>query len=109
MLSFFIDDDSCGQVFHSKYFPTLKYFVHLGFDNEVGCLNYKELFLRHPTVSYVAAASSKLSDDTPLYTSVVKGANGVEKGATVSQGKALDVPSYSFAKKFINNEYFETA
>jgi len=33
---FFEYDDSHGQMFHSKYYPTLKYFIHTGFDIENG-------------------------------------------------------------------------
>jgi hypothetical protein len=87
----------------------LKFFVHLGFDNEVGCLNFKELFLRHPPTSYVEAASAALNDDTPVYSQIVKGANGVELGASANHGNVLDAPSWSFAKKIINREYFEIA
>ena len=42
-----VDDDSHGQFFHSKYYPTLKYFVQTGFDNELGTLticNDRRLF-----------------------------------------------------------------
>merc|ERR1719223_2579182 len=45
---FYEYDDQRGQRFHSKYFPNLEYFVHTGFDVELGCLNYKALFLPHP-------------------------------------------------------------
>ena len=31
-----IDDDERGQAFHSKFFPSLKYFVHLGPEVETG-------------------------------------------------------------------------
>ena len=31
-----LDDDTHGQIFHSKYFPTLRYFIHTGFDIEIG-------------------------------------------------------------------------
>lgn len=34
-----VDDDSAGQFFHSKHFPTLKYFIHTGFDIEMGGWN----------------------------------------------------------------------
>jgi len=33
-----IDDDTCGQLFHSKYFPALRYFIHTGFDVEMGTI-----------------------------------------------------------------------
>ena len=92
------DDDSHGQFFHSKYFPTLKFFIHLGFDNELGknlisshlislnhhiysylpyynlgCLNFKELFLRDPPTSYIQQVAPTLVDDSPLYVQIKKG------------------------------------
>ena len=30
------DDDTMGQEFHSKYYPSLKHFIHTGFDLEFG-------------------------------------------------------------------------
>lgn len=103
------DDDSRGQFFHSKYFPSLKFFIHLGFDNEVGCLNFKELFLRHPTTNYVHAVSANTSDETPVYSQILKGANGVELSAFVAHGHVLETANWSFANKIVNKQYFETA
>lgn len=34
--SFHSDDDSDGQLFHSKYFPTFRWFIQTGFDTEIG-------------------------------------------------------------------------
>lgn len=34
--SLFVDDDTQGQWFHSKYYPNLKFFLHSGFDIELG-------------------------------------------------------------------------
>lgn len=31
-----VDDDQHGQLFHSKHFPKLRYFVHTGYDVEIG-------------------------------------------------------------------------
>jgi hypothetical protein len=43
------------------------------------------------------------------YTSISKGASGqVVVSETVGAAKLLDVPAFSFAKKIINKEYFET-
>jgi hypothetical protein len=36
LLSFYSDDDTYGQFFHSKHFPQLNYFVHLGANSELG-------------------------------------------------------------------------
>lgn len=140
------DDDSHGQFFHSKHFPSLKFFIHLGFDNELGeymlclkaflcvnnffdnlgCLNFKELFLRSPPTSYVNQLAPTISDDAALYVEVKKGTffsitlvlflnneknRAMFVGGNVSSASShknvLDLPSWSFAKKIINNEYFE--
>jgi hypothetical protein len=36
LLTLIADDDEDGHAFHSKYFPKLQYFLHTGFDLEVG-------------------------------------------------------------------------
>jgi hypothetical protein len=36
VLSFYSDDDTYGQYFHSKHFPKLTYFIHLGGNSEIG-------------------------------------------------------------------------
>ena len=61
---FFYYDDTMGTPFHSKYYPSLKYFIHTGFDIELGCLNYKHVFLPDPETNY--AASIKLDDNILL-------------------------------------------
>jgi len=103
---FFEYDDSHGQLFHSKHFPALKYFIHTGFDIENGCLNFKSLYLpdySDPLPS-AAAVESNLK-----YTSISKGASGeVVVSETLGSAKLLDVSAFSFAKKIINKEYFET-
>jgi len=104
---FFYYDDSRGQHFHSKYFPTIKYFIHTGFDIENGCLNFKGLFLPHPSVNECAALSQKTTDEMPLYMKISKGKSGIEVGPTITQGKVLEDSNWSFAKKLINHEYFE--
>lgn len=71
-----------------------------------GCLNFKSLYLpdySDPLPS-AAAVESNLK-----YTSISKGASGqVVVSETVGSAKLLDVPAFSFAKKIINKEYFET-
>ena len=103
---FFHYDDKYGQEFHSKYFPSLKWFVHTGFDIELGCLNYRSLFLKNPEQSEVASLQSTLTDDMPLW------ANASTKGGELkwaSQGAVLAEggDSWKFAKKMIAKEYFE--
>jgi hypothetical protein len=104
---FFHYDDKYGQEFHSKYFPSLKWFVHTGFDIELGCLNYRSLFLKNPEHSEVDGVQAKTNDDMPLW------ANASVKGGELkwaSQGTALAEggDSWNFAKKIIAKEYFET-
>jgi hypothetical protein len=41
---FYSDDDTYGQFFHSKHFPQLTYFVHLGANSELG-KRKKQLFI----------------------------------------------------------------
>jgi hypothetical protein len=104
----FYYDDSHGQWFHSKHFPTLKFFVHTGFDLECGCLNYKSLFLEHPEESAVAKVAPTLRDDLPLFSQASpKG----EPLAWVSQGQVLQAApaSWAFTSKMIKKEYFEIA
>ena len=102
------DDDSYGQPFHSKHWPSLQYFVHTGFDIELGCLNYKSLFLPHPQVNKVAQAASKLSDDMPLYTRISKGSDGsLKASSTLTHGQVVGDKNWAFASKVISKEYFE--
>jgi len=102
---FFEYDDSHGQMFHSKYYPTLKYFIHTGFDIENGCLNFKNLFLANPTETLLEQAVAAGSDDAVIYQPISKGG----AGAPTAAGKVADLPSWSFAKRMISHEYFETA
>jgi hypothetical protein len=95
---FFHYDDTHGQPFHSKYYPSLSYFVHTGFDIEMGCLNYKSLFLHHPDTSYVDATAAATKDDTPLYSI------GDKK---MSHADVLKSENWGFAKKITAKEYFE--
>lgn len=104
---FFSYEDDFGQLFHSKHFRTLRYFIHTGFDLENGCLNFKSMMLPHPSVDYVEIAAEKGQDSDILYQTITKGSNGVQVGENVAAAKLLDQPAYSFAKKIINREYFE--
>lgn len=104
---FFHYDDTYGQPFHSKYFPSLKWFVHTGFDIEIGCLNYKSLFLKNPSASAVIGAQAATTDDQPLYAKLAAGAGAAPQWA--KQGDVLQHPEWAFASKLIKKEYFETA
>jgi hypothetical protein len=87
----------------------MRYFIHMGLDNEVGALNFKDLFLRDPPQSYVKNASAALRDDSPLYVHLGKDASGqgVVSSAVFSHQKALQQPAWSFARKIAQAEYFE--
>jgi acyl-CoA synthetase (AMP-forming)/AMP-acid ligase II len=104
---FFHYDNTEGQHFHSKHFPKLKYFVQLGFDNEFGCLTYRELFLKNPPTNYSQIVSQSLSDDTPLYAEISKNNGTIKMTPFASHSQAADLPAFSFAQKIINKEYFE--
>ena len=101
------DDDSFGQHFHSKYFPSLKFFVHTGPQKELGALNYKGLFIPHPNVNHVALGLESLSDDAVLYVKAQKGANGWELSQPVTHKQALSNGAWSFAKNLVNKTHFE--
>lgn len=103
---FYYYDDTHGQAFHSKHFPHLQYFVHTGFDLEMGCLNYKSLFLRDPEVSAVDALKNQVNDGLPLYAKAsAKGGELIWK----SQKDVLGTVEWGFADKLIKSEYFESA
>eukprot|EP00607_Mallomonas_marina_P003310 CAMPEP_0182428618 /NCGR_PEP_ID=MMETSP1167-20130531/23153_1 /TAXON_ID=2988 /ORGANISM="Mallomonas Sp, Strain CCMP3275" /LENGTH=226 /DNA_ID=CAMNT_0024611609 /DNA_START=138 /DNA_END=818 /DNA_ORIENTATION=- len=104
---FFSFDDTFGQQFHSKYFPTLEYFIHTGYDLELGCLNYKSLFLPHPEVDEASLVAAKLTNDMPLYMKIMKGPSGVECTKEVTHSQVLEQTEWDFAKKLVNKEYFE--
>mmetsp|Transcript_54538 Transcript_54538/g.111264 ORF Transcript_54538/g.111264 Transcript_54538/m.111264 type:complete len:248 (+) Transcript_54538:2-745(+) len=101
---FFEYVDSHGQMFYSKHYPDLRYFVHTGFDLENGALNYKSLFLPNPTKDLLGDAIAAGSDAAPLYQQITKdGKVGPEHTAA----KILDHPSWWFAKNIVNREFFE--
>lgn len=108
---FFEYEDSHGQAFHSKFYPTLKYFIHTGFDIENGCLSFKSLFLPHPQESEVVKCLAARSDEDSLYSTATKGTDGkVTVSVPLPPSLAiLDLPAWSFAKNIINQKYFEHA
>ena len=93
-------DDSHGQMFHSKYYPNLMYFVHTGFDIEMGCLNYKSMFLHNPESSLVDATATATRDDMALYSSL-------HSGKKITHGEVLANNTWGFAKKLVEKQYFE--
>eukprot|EP00128_Syssomonas_multiformis_P003519 Colp12_sorted_trinity150504_noHs@34862 len=104
---FYHYDDDFGQLFHSKHFRKLRYFIHTGFDLENGCLNFKSLMFPHPPVDAVEVEAAKGKDSDVLYQRISKGANGISVGEKVTADKLLDLPAFSFAKKIIDRQYFE--
>lgn len=95
-------------MFHSKYYPTMRYFVHMGNDNEVGALNMKELMLKDPPKSYLAKAFAATTDATPLYRTISKAADGSVKASEwVTHGDILKHPNWAFAKNHVESQYFE--
>ena len=97
LLSFHLSDSNeFGQHFHSKHFPKLKYFVHTGFDIEVGknmssilifrihqyyssvvvavgTVTFKSLFFKDPIVSKIDTEVKGTSDDLACYTKISLG------------------------------------
>jgi len=104
---FFDYDDEHGQSFHSKHWPKLQYFIHTGFDVEMGALNYKHMFLHNPSVSAIPSLVASLSDDLPLYATIKSSNKGVEVSNVLPQSKVLDQKAWSFVSKILNKQYFE--
>jgi len=53
--------------------------------------------------------SAAVVESNLKYTSISRGVSGqVVVSETLGASKLLDVPAFSFAKKIINKEYFET-
>lgn len=104
---FYFDDTCTEQMFHSKYFPKLKYFISTGFDQEVGCLNYKYMKLPDPTTSYVDLAAEKTADATPLYFKIGVQDGAVKAGPVLTHGQVLKDSNWLFASKLIAREYVE--
>ena len=99
MLPFYSSDSNeFGQHFHSKHFPKLKYFVHTGYDIEVGksmcniyvveftvvnisvvvalgTVTFKSLFFKDPVVSKIDNEMKGTSDDLACYTKISLGNN----------------------------------
>ena len=99
-------EDEYGQFFHSKHFPELKYFIQTGYDQEVGCLNYKYVKLPSPIESAVARTAAATKDETPLYFKISGGAK-VSAGSVQSHSAVEKADVWPFMKKLHNLEYFE--
>lgn len=106
----FYYEDEYGQFFHSKHFPELQYFIQTGFDQEVGCLNYKYVKLPNPMVSAVAETAAATTDETPLYFKI-SGSGGAEvsAGPVLSHAAVEKADAWPFLKKLHNLEYFEVS
>ena len=98
-----IDNDSNGQWFH------LKFFLHTGFDIEMGCLNLKRWMQPTPvqTVELEQRVQS-LSDDMPLYRQATKGASGaLQMSEWQTHADVEKAKQFILADKVSHKEYFE--
>mmetsp|Transcript_22318 Transcript_22318/g.32499 ORF Transcript_22318/g.32499 Transcript_22318/m.32499 type:complete len:250 (+) Transcript_22318:89-838(+) len=105
---FYHYDDEMGQWFHSKHYPNLKFFLHSGFDIEVGCLNFKRCFNYSQNKKQLEEIKDSLTDDMPLYRKVSRGADGnLEVSEMYSHKDVYKNKLWGFADKMANKEYFE--
>ena len=104
----FIDNDSNGQWFHSKYYPNLKFFLHTGFDIEMGCVNLKRWMQPTPTrTAELEKRVQSLSDDMPLFSTATKDGNGVKISEWLTHGDVQKQKQFTLADKLTQKEYFE--
>ena len=89
---------------HCTYY-TIFYYTVLYYT--IGCLNYKGLFLPHPTEDMLSQAAASNTDNDPIYQQIKKGGKGIEVGEALTATKVLDLPAWGFAKKVIDQQYFE--
>jgi len=104
---FFEYDDAQGQLFHSKHFPALHYFIQSGIELEPGCLPYYSMFLPNPTDELALAAAAAVDDAAPFYTYISKDNEGVKISPTLTRAQVLDHPNWAFAKRVMDWQYFE--
>lgn len=105
---FYHYDDSSGKIFHSKYYPNLKYFIHTGFDIEIGCINYKHVFLPNPEINRLLQIQAAIPDSAPLYTSVKKENDGkITQTPALTHAQVLEQNTWPSVNKLLAKEYFE--
>lgn len=104
---FYHYDDEDGHEFHSKYLPNLKYFLHTGFDLEVGCYNFKRWLVRTADKSHIVAASADVTDDLPLYRRTLLNRGNLEISPLKTQKEVMDEKLWSFSDNLTNKVYFE--
>jgi hypothetical protein len=104
---FYHYDDTQGQWFHSKYYPNLKFFLHSGFDIELGCQSFKTWMINNPSKPELDKTKAGLSDDAPLVRTVKRGASGLEVSEFSSHKDVYTKKMWGFADKLITKEYFE--
>jgi hypothetical protein len=73
----------------------------------MGALNYKHMFLHNPPVSAVPSLAANVSDDLPLYYTIIKSSIVIDVSDFIPQSKVLDQKAWSFASKILSNQYFE--
>lgn len=105
---FYHYNDSNGQWFHSKYYPNLKFFLHTGFDIEMGCLNLKRWMQPTPvkTVELEQRIQS-LTDDMPLYRRATVVDASLKFSPWMSHADVEKQKQFVIADKLIQKEYFE--
>lgn len=105
---FYHYDDTLGKIFHSKYFPKLKYFIHTGFDIEIGAINYKHVFLPNPEINHLPQIQASIPDDAPLYTAVRKDANGkITQTPALTHAQVLEQNVWPAVNQLLAKKYFE--
>lgn len=103
----------------------MKYFIHTGFDNKPGCLNYKNIYVTDPLIeNSLIDAYAAVTDETAAYVKASKGnyinlivnnicysfnigANGWQLGKLVNHKDLLSQSSWYFAKNITDKQYFE--
>jgi len=106
---YFHYDDTYGQMFHSKYFPTMKYFFHTGFEQELGAVKLDSIYLNVPSQPYINFRDPDVSENAPLYTQIIKGKEGgdFELVPSLTQKEVFNHEKWHFLKKISNQEFFE--
>mmetsp|Transcript_6626 Transcript_6626/g.6933 ORF Transcript_6626/g.6933 Transcript_6626/m.6933 type:complete len:249 (-) Transcript_6626:100-846(-) len=104
---FYHYDDEDGHEFHSKYFPKLKYFLHTGYDLEVGCHNFKRWMTDSPEKPHLVEAAAQITDDLPLYRSVVFNNGNLEVSPVYTQKEVFEQKKWQWADNLIQKVYFE--
>ena len=86
----------------------MKYFLHTGFDVELGCFNFKRWMLPASSQDLVTLAQQSVAESSPLYMRVSKKGDGLDFGEWQTHGDVLAKKSWGdFANNLIDGKYFE--